>query len=160
MSETEFRKRVAELQTYEHREDFERSMVELFWSASSEQCGELRAMRANGKLNSPKVWRNPSDYERSDLTHEERVRERLAAISLCWGSDDSRDDLMTIAFCYHNLLMLGNNADETLHDAARRADPRVAHLLLGFLNRLPEDKSMKAFALHMVQTPAGPQAQF
>ena len=73
---------------------------------------------------------------------------------------DFRDDLRSLAYCYHNLALLGLNADAILKGVAQISPPDFAQLLWGFIEREPEEKSLQAWGLHIVQTPKGPVATF
>ena len=76
------------------------------------------------------------------------------------GSGDYRDDLMSIAYCYHNLLLLGDDADAVLLEVTEMSAQGFANLLRGFVERSPESKSLEAFALKIEQRPDGPVACF
>lgn|GEM_PF-6800661 len=111
-------------------------------------------------MESQKPWRNPSDYDRSDLTRRQRMREQLIAMSIRDGGADYRDDLMSIAYCYHNLLLLGDDADAFLLKVAEMSATKFANLLRGFVERSPESKSPHKFGLKIEQRQDGPAAYF
>lgn len=109
---------------------------------------------------SQKPWRNPTDYDRSDLTRRQKMTQQLMAMSIRDGGRDYRDDLMSIAYCYHNLLLLGDDADSMLQEVAEMSAPGFGKLLRGFVARSPESKSAEKFGLKIEQRPDGPAAYF
>jgi hypothetical protein len=160
-AELDFNARLAELRQISYREDFETALYELCMACTIEQCRILRDEVKNQLLWSSKPWRNRADYERSDLTWEQRLRRGVAAWAVRDGNfEDSRDELCSLAWLYHNLALSGVNADARLEEVSERADPRVAKLIRGFIERRPADKSMAAFRLYVEQTPEGPKALF
>jgi hypothetical protein len=142
------------------REDFERALCELYRRASPAQRATLRDAYRAGGLGEPRTWRNPTDYERGDLTREQRMRQTLIFMSIEDGGPDYRDDLMAIAYCYHNLALLGLNADAELRELADMSAPAFASLVRGFVERHPEEKSAKSFGLRFTTTPEGRIAEF
>jgi hypothetical protein len=120
----------------------------------------IRQQFKSGQIQPPKEWRNPADYDRSDLTREQRMRHRLIADSIADGGADYRDDLMEIAYCYHNLSLLGIDADKVFVELAHKSAPAFAKLLVGFIERSPADKSMDAWRLEIRHTNDRPAAVF
>lgn len=159
MTDAEFKDRLDELQRIEFREDYERALYELSTSCTVEQCGPLRDRVSDRKLWHSKPWRNPTDYDRSDLSWPEKLNRGVAKWIVSDGhSKDFRDDLCDLAWHYHNLLLSGLDADQVFRNTAQRCDPRVAKLICDFVNRKPVDKSMRAFHLYIEQTSEGPRA--
>jgi hypothetical protein len=159
MTDLDFNDGLAELRRTRYREDFETAMYELCMACTIEQCRVLRNEVKDRRLWSSKPWRNPTDYDRSDLTWEQRLRRGVAAWAVRDGDfEDSRDDLCALAWLYHNLVLSGVNADARLEEISERADPSVAKLIRGFINRRPAGKSMEAFGLYVEQTPDGRKA--
>lgn len=70
-------------------------------------------------------------------------------------SVDFRDDLMGIATEYHRCIANGLNAEEIFRSIADVSLPFVAGILIDFIERSPEDKSLKAFCLEVVPMPGG-----
>lgn len=157
--DSEFEKRIAALTGISFREDFEAALYDLYQAATPAQRAAIRQATKAGSLQPPKHWRNPTDYNRADLTREKRQRQRLVAMSISEGGVDYRDDLMSIAYCYHNLKLMGIDADQVLEELAQLSGPHFANLVLGFVRRSPDQKSLKAFGLEIEQTPAGPVAE-
>ena len=142
------------------REEFKTALYDLYLSATPSQRAVVRQRHQAGAIESQKPWRNPSDYDRSDLTRRQRVREQLIAMSIRDGGADYRDDLMSIAYCYHNLLLLGDDADAVLLEVAEISGPGFTELLREFVTRTPESKSQEAFALRIERRPDGPAVCF
>ena len=63
------------------------------------------------------------------------------------NSRDVRDDLMGIAICYHSCLAAGIDPNEMFRSVAEVSTPKVRKLLIDFIERPDEKKSMKAFRL-------------
>jgi len=101
MTDEDFHNAIASLRAFPFREDFEAGIYDLYKNANSSQRFELRRAWNADTLGGSKTWRNPADFSRSDLTREQRVRQSLIAMSIRNGGDDYRDDLMSIAYCYH-----------------------------------------------------------
>lgn len=158
MSDEEFEKRFNALSGFSFREDFEAAIYELYVASSADQRERIRGAFRAGKLEGPSQWKNPTDYERADLTRNERIRRRLILLSIRDGTDDFREDLWGIAHSYHNLLLRGVDADRLLNEIADLSAPKAAELFRGFVRRKPEEKSLKAWALQIVQMPDGPIA--
>lgn len=158
MTSSEFQERTASLANTLYREDFEATLYDLYTRCEATQRARLRHDFRTGALQAPRAWRNPADYFRSDLTREQRFRRLLLQTSIAGLRDDYRDDLCELAYCYHNLMFLGLNADSVFEEVAELSDPEVADFLRGFMHRPPADKSMEAFGLVVVQTPDGPMA--
>lgn len=156
LSTPEFETRLAALPEIPFREDFETARYDLYLAASAEQRAVMRQVTKMGTLQAPKQWRNPTDYERSDLTREQRMRRHLVFGSISEGRDDFRDDLCSIAYCYHNLALMGIDADQVLVEVAQLSGPRFANLVMGFVRRSSAQKSLKEWHLQVVQTPDGP----
>lgn len=135
-------------------------MHRLYAAATSQQRAILREAHQAGELDGPKIWRHPTDYNRSDLTREQQLRRTLIAMSIRDGGCDERDDLMSIAYCYHNLTLLSVDGDAVLEKIAEISAPKFAGTLRGFLRRTPQEKSLHAWRLKIEQTPNGPVADF
>jgi len=160
MTYAEFQSRLSSIEALPFREEFKTALYDLYSSATPSQRAVVRQRHQAGAIESQKPWRNPSDYDRSDLTRRQRMREQLIAMSVCDGGPDYRDDLMSIAYCYHNLLLLGDDADAVLREVAEMSGPRFANLLRGFVERSPESKSPEKFGIKVEQRPDGPVAYF
>jgi hypothetical protein len=156
MTDLEFEQAVLALRQIPFREDFEEALYQLYRTCSAPQRDKLRQGYQADRLGGSKTWKNPVDYFRSDLTSEEQARQRLWARSLRDGSNDFRSDLLSIAFCYHMLAVRGFDADAELRELAGISAPKFAELVWGFVNRSPEEKSMKTWRLKIEQTPNGP----
>lgn len=65
-------------------------------------------------------------------------------------SRDVRDDLIGIAICYHSCLAAGIDPDEMFRSVAEVSTPKVRKLLIDFIERPDDNKSMKAF--HLTRT--------
>lgn len=160
MTDAEFQSRLSSIEALPFREEFKTALYDLYSSATPSQRALVRERHQAGVLESQKPWRNPTDYDRADLTRRQRMREQLIAMSIRDGGADYRDDLMSIAYCYHNLLLLGDDADAFLLEVAEMSGPRFANLLTGFVERSPESKSTEKFGLKVEQRPDGPVAYF
>ena len=158
MTDAEFQSRVADLRVAPFREDFGTTLYDLYTNCEASHRDRLRNALRSGELQEPKSWRNPTDYERSDLTREQRFRQRLVQMSIRGGSDDHRDDLCALAYYYHNLALMGLDADAILEEVARLSEPEFGRLVRAFVKREPRGKSLEAFGLEVVQTPEGPVA--
>lgn len=156
MTDAEFQNGVTRLKSVSYREGFESAFYDLYTTCESAQRAQLRNSVRTGAIRPPRAWRNPTDYFRIDLTREQRCRRSLLRMSINGLSDDYRDDLCELAYCYHNLALLGLDADSILEEVADLSDPEVAGFLKGFIHRTPKDKSMEAFGLVVVQMPDGP----
>lgn len=160
MTDAEFQSRLSSIEALPFREEFKTALYDLYSSATPSQRALVRERHQAGVLESQKPWRSPTDYDRADLTPHQRMREQLIAMSIRDGGADYRDDLMSIAYCYHNLLLLGDDADVFLLEVAEMSGPRFANLLRGFVERSPESKSPEKFGLKIEQRPDGPAAYF
>ena len=160
MTDAEFQSRLSSIEALPFREEFKTALYDLYSSATPPQRALVRERHQAGVLESQKPWRSPTDYDRADLTPRQRMREQLIAMSIRDGGADYRDDLMSIAYCYHNLLLLGDDADVFLLEVAEMSGPRFANLLRGFVERSPESKSPEKFGLKVEQRPDGPAAYF
>lgn len=157
MTDGQFHKALASLRDLPFREDYQAALFDLYTASNSAQRVELRAASQAGAIDSSKkAWRNPTDYTRSDLTREQRMRQRLLGMSIHDGGDDYRDDLMSIAHCYHNLAVLGVDADAVLEEVAELSGPKFAGLVREFVRRSPQAKSAEVWCLKIVETPDGP----
>ena len=160
MNDEAFQQTVASLRNTPFREDFLSALCDLYTSASQSQRAQIRSgFQADG-LCGTTAWRNPTDYERSDLIREQRMRQRLVLLSIQDGGDDYRDDFIAIAHCYHNLAVRGVDADVVLRETAAMSAPKFASVVLNFVNRPPKGKSAEAFGLYIIQTPDGPIADY
>src|SRR5271157_3378465 len=101
MTDAEFQEALSSLRQLPFREDFEAALFDLYRTATPTQRDKLRDGYKADKLGGSTTWRNPADYFRSDLTREQRMRQGLIARSLMDGTGDFRDDLISIAYCYH-----------------------------------------------------------
>ena len=62
-------------------------------------------------------------------------------------SRDVRDDLMGIAICYHCCLAAAIEPNEMFRSVAEVSTPKVRKLLIDFIKRPDDSKSMDAFSL-------------
>jgi hypothetical protein len=88
MTDWEYDERVSSLANLPFHEDFETALCALYSVASSVQRARLREAYKADTLRGSKTWRNPTDYGRSDLDREQRMRERLIAMSIRDGGPD------------------------------------------------------------------------
>ena len=160
MTDAEFQSRPSSVEAFPFREEFKTALYDLYSSATPSQTAFVRKRHQSGVMEGQKPWRNPTDYNRSDQTRRQRTKEQLISMSIRDGGADYRDDLMSVAYCYHNLLLLGGDADAFLLEVAEMSAPGFAKLLRGFVERPPESKSLEAFALRIEQRPDGPAACF
>jgi hypothetical protein len=158
MTDSEFQSRLAALGALQYREDHQTALCDLYTSAAPQQRGFIRTAYRSGTIHPPKSWRNPTDYDRSDLPREKLLRESLILNSIVDGGDDYRDDLLSIAYLYHNLLLLDLDADAILRNLAELSAPKFAQLLLNFADRTPSEKAAKNWGLKCIQSPNGPIA--
>lgn len=158
MTESEFQRYLSRLRTAKFREDFETALFALYTGCEPAQRAAFRRDLTAGKLQPPTAWRNPTDYFRSDLTREQRLRQSLIRMSIAGRSGDYREDLCALAYIYHNLLLLKLNADGILEDVAHLSDEDFGELVRAFTRRQPMDKSLEAFNLKVFETPDGPVA--
>ena len=158
MTESIFNARIADLKSMAFREDFLTELYDVYQHATAEQRTMIWHSRALGSFGPPKRWRNPADYDRTDLTREQRLRQSLFEWSINDGSKDCRDDLTGIAFCYHNLALMGIDADRAFEEVAMISSPRFSKLLKEFIQRPPAGKSLEAWGLRVEQSPDGPVA--
>jgi hypothetical protein len=149
MNDSEFQVAVLALAKFQFREEFESALSGLYRRATESQRFRLREGYNRKTLGEPTVWRNPADYGRSDLTREQRLWKILLEMSLQETSPDYRDDLMAIAFCYHNFALMGVDADAVLAEVAGLSGPEFAKLVVEFIHRSPVDKGPEAFALKL-----------
>ena len=78
----------------------------------------------------------------------QRVRSSLIWYSIAVkDSQDIRDDLMGIAANYHRCAANGLNPDEVFRSVAEVSLPFIAQLLIDFINRPSDSRSMAAFGL-------------
>ena len=155
MTDAEFSHRITQLVALEFREDFQTALYDLYVACQPHQRATLRRDLAAKRIHEPHAWRNPTDYFRSDLTTEQKARRSLLRLSMI-GPNDTREDLRELAHAYHALLILGFNADSILEDTARMAEPPTSDFIRAFVARDPQNKSMEAFRLRVVQSPNGP----
>ena len=82
------------------------------------------------------------------VSPEIRIRTGLLYYSMAEkNSRDVRDDLMGIAICYHSCLAVGIDPDKMFRSVAEVSTPKVRKLLISFIERPDDRKSMKAFGL-------------
>ena len=160
MTEVEFQNSVKSLREIPFREDFEAVLIELYSKVTPAQRDVLRDRYTADRLGGSTTWKNPGDYFRSDLTREQRAGQWLMLASIREGGPDYRDDLMSIAHCYHNLALRGLDAGAVLEKIATMSGPRFGSLMRGFVTRPSAGKSMEAFGLTVEQTPDGSVADF
>jgi hypothetical protein len=94
--ETEFANRMEALAGIPFREDFEIALCDLYRVAMSSQRATIREMAKSGTWQRAKPWRNPQDYDRPDLTREQKMRQHLIAMSIRDGGKDYRDDSLLV----------------------------------------------------------------
>lgn len=160
MTDAEFEQHLSGLRTTGYREDFQSALCNLYITCEPRHRETLRRdLRSPGVIVRPTAWRYPTAYDRSDLSREQRIRESLICESIFGlGSDDYREELMWLARCYHNLLLMNIDADALLETIAQLSEPSVADFLREWINRRPEDKSLRTWRLEVVQTRDGPIA--
>jgi hypothetical protein len=158
MTDAEFQRELARLKGMVYREDFETALCDLYSACEPAHRIVLRHEVTAGVLKKPTAWRFPTAYFRSDLTRERRLLQSLIQMSIAGGSTDSREDLCALAHCYHNLPLLGLDAEAIFEGVAQLSDPNFGRLIRAFLRRHPKDKSLEVFGLRIVQTPDGPIA--
>ena len=82
------------------------------------------------------------------VSPEIRIRTGLLYYSIAEKySRDVRDDLMGIAICYHSCLAADIDPETMFRSVAEVSTPKVRKLLVDFIERSDENKSMKAFSL-------------
>lgn len=160
MTDAEFQSRLSSIEALPFREEFKTALYDLYSSATPSQRALVRERHQAGAIESQKPWRNPTDYDRSDLTRRQQIWEQLIAMSIRDGDPDYRDDLMLIAHSFHNLLLLDEDADAFLLEVAEMSAPGFGKLLRGFVARSPESKSPEKFGLKIEQRPDGWVAYF
>ena len=78
----------------------------------------------------------------------QKIRADMICHALCIkDSLDFRDDLMSISVDYHSCVAAGLDPDEIFRSIAAISPPKLSKLLIGFVERAPVDRSMKAFGL-------------
>jgi hypothetical protein len=155
MTDPEFHDRIAALRKITYREDYEAALHDLYAQSTDAHRAILREAQKRGELRPQQPWRNPADYDRSDLKGLQRVRHGLIAMSI-YDSPEWKDDLRSIAFYYHSAELLGVDPNALLVEIAQMSSPALAKLIRGFVDRPLEAKSLHAWRLHIVQTPSGP----
>lgn len=160
MTESEFQAQLTILNGLTFQEDFEAALCELYLAAKPTQRDTLRAAQNSGDLQLSKPWRNPTDYDRTELSREKYLRQSLIKLSIADGTGDYRDDLLSIAFCYHNLLLIGVDAETFLKQIADISGPAFGKWILSFINRSSESKSLQQWGLKIVSTSSGLIASF
>jgi hypothetical protein len=156
MPESEFVKRIAALASIPFREDFETALYDLYQAATPAQRAAIRQAEKTGRWQPSKPWRNPADYERLDLTREQRMRQHLIAMSIRDGGKDYRDDFLSIGYCYFNLAVLGVDADGVLDELAKMSAPKFAELVRRFGHHALDERTLKGWGMEIVQKPGGP----
>ena len=159
MSDSDFRTQLQAALGADFREDFEVALNALYENCASHQRMALRELAKSGRLKPLMPWRNATDFFRSDLTRQQRLRRALLALSMSGISNDYRDDILTLGWCYHNARLFGWEPEQLFGDVGRMSDESVAKFLRDFLRRRPEDLSLSAFGLRIEQTAAGPVAE-
>lgn len=160
MTEFEFQAQLTILNGLSFREDFEAALCELYLAANPTQRDTLRVTTKSSDLQLSKPWKNPTDYDRSDLTREQFLRQSLILLSIADGTGAYRDDLLSIAYCYHNLLLIGVDAEAFLNEIADISGPAFGNWVLNFVNRSSEGKSLQQWGLKIVSTSSGLVASF
>jgi hypothetical protein len=159
MTGPEFHQELARLNAMDHREDFETALCDLYVACEPEQRAALRRDVAGGLLRGPTTWRFPTAYFRSDLTTAQRARQLMIRKSITGGGADHRDDLCDLAWCYHTLRVLGLDAPAFFEMIGRLSDPAFATFVRAFVGRSPENNSLEAFGLRIVETSDGPAVE-
>ena len=126
MTNAEFQQELTRLKGTIYREDFETALCDLYTVCEPAHRIELRHDVTAGMLKKPTAWRFPTAYFRSDLTREQRIQQSLVQMSITGGSTDYREDLCELAHCYHNLPLLGLDADAIFERVAQLSDPILA----------------------------------
>jgi hypothetical protein len=154
MTNDELQIQIAAISNLPFREDYESALYALYMQANLDQHQLIRRAASEGNLRPPKNWRNPTDYDRSDLTAEQKARRTLVTLSIRDGTDDYREDLLSITYAYHTLHLQGFDADAFLHQIAATSAPKFAATVGNFLNS--PDRSKLPNWLEIIQTPGGP----
>jgi hypothetical protein len=157
MTDGEFQTQLMALSDLPYGENFETALYQLYRVAEPERRSILRQMNKAGQLRCARPWKNPADYDRSDLTRERHMRESPLANSLEGIGSDWRDTIRSIADCYYNLLVVGADADAALEELIRISDPEFANVVSRFARQPHGRESMKGWGLGVVQTPRGPE---
>ncbi len=160
MSDEEFQQALLRLRDLEYREDFEAALCELYIACEACHRDQIRADVASGVLKDPPSWRDPTDCSRLKTPREQRHKQQLILHSIRGAGKDFRDDLCGFAFTYHNLLLIGVDADAFFERVASLSDETFGGFVRSFVRRKPEDKSMKAFCLAVFQAPDGSAVGF
>jgi hypothetical protein len=143
-----YHEQVEEIFKLADREDAYQRLVTLFLQAP-EDARDL--IRAKWDFRSELVLPN---IQRLACRKNERYscEERILAILIYDAienlrKEDPRDKLLGFANVYHCCLAAGIVPKELFGRAASVSSPKVAQLMMDFVNRLEEAKSMKAFTL-------------
>jgi len=91
MTDAVFNERFAALNNIFYREEFETALYNLYQESMPTQAAIVRSAIASTAGQPRRPWKNPSDYDRSDLTPEQRLTQQLTAMSITDGGVDYRD---------------------------------------------------------------------
>jgi len=149
MTESEFQERLKKLDAIEFREEFETELYRLYEQAGADDRKHLRETAAAGAFMKPRPWKNPTDYDRADLSLEQRVQQGMIRLSLHDGTGDYRDDLLTLAWCYNNLMHLSHDADAYLKRIADLSSEKIATAINQFVQRPPSEKDPESWGLKL-----------
>lgn len=101
-------------------------------------------------------WRLPISSAGIPVPILSRVRSHLIYYSVAVRySRDIRDDLCGIAHTYHLCDANGYDANEVFRSVAKVSLPIIGRLLINFVERDPDLRSLKAFCLEKVEQPDG-----
>ena len=122
-------------QEYMSRDQSFRDMVTQGWNFNVpwEFPNRRRLASTKGEIDSPEI----------------RIRAVLLFFSIAekgWLRD-VRDILVGLAFCYHSCLAAGIDPDKMFRAVAEVSTPKIREILIGFIERSEDNKSMKAFKL-------------
>ena len=159
LSDDEFQDRLNQVRAISHREDFEEGLFGLYENGTTAQREQLRKLKISEQLVPTMPWKNPSDYFRGDLSRQQKLRRILISLSLSGLSNDVREDLRGLAYCYHNAAFVGFQPEALFEEVAEMSGVEVAKFLRDFLGRAPNNRSLEAFGLRIENTAEGTEAQ-
>ena len=130
------------------REEAYYKLVDLYIKCSPQEREQIRKDWDYGVK-----WIYPNPRRLACSKNEKRsCRERILA-SLLYDSiqnlryGDIRESLIGLAMLYHSCIIAKLNPREEFEYVASISSPQVEEFFLGFINRKPNEKSMKAFCL-------------
>lgn len=99
------------------------------------------------------AWDYPDGHKLASTTPEQkgsprdRIVAALARLAITKHSKDDRDDILALAIMYWSAMFAELDPNELFTLVASVGPPQSERLLMSFIERKPEDKSMKAFLL-------------